>query len=188
MRNSRRSAPNPLAHCMMAFLIEEVGPGVPAAHTLNTHAFASACSGSAALGGHHAVSRWHRLLFACSLQLERRWRGAGGCHGPSSALATAYIGRRATEPRATASPGAPSEGPRGSRPRAVAGFCGGPIRDRESVHVKTRGKSDYFDTFWNLLSLPLLAHNRTSICPPTRHLVPHLWAYRSSVMCQPLRN
>ena len=48
------------------------------------------------------MSRWHRLLFACSLQLERRWRGAGGCHGPSSALATAYIGRRATEPRATA--------------------------------------------------------------------------------------
>ena len=50
---------------MMAFLIEGVGPGVPA------------------------------------LQLESRWRGARGCHGPSSALATAYIGRRAIEPRAT---------------------------------------------------------------------------------------
>ena len=58
----------------------------------------------------------------------------------------------------------------------------------ESVRVKTEGFCSISEMFWDFLSLALLAHNVTFICPPIRPTWPRLWAYECYVMRQPLRN
>ena len=58
----------------------------------------------------------------------------------------------------------------------------------ESVRVKTGLFCSISEMFWEFLSLPLLAHNVTFVCPPIRHQVPRLWAYECYIMLLPLRN